>query len=101
MHADAHARCGERSPSTAAPAYARPPHVYVQRESQCNTAPRLRTLNQGSMYPDASSRGQSRQSAGRLANAKERTEDMVDTLAVFQPPTFWLKADAESNICER
>jgi hypothetical protein len=29
----------------------------------------------------------------------ERTEDMLETLAVFQPATFWLKADADRNIC--
>ena len=26
---------------------------------------------------------------------------MLETLAVFQPATFWLKADAFKNICER
>jgi hypothetical protein len=26
---------------------------------------------------------------------------MFKTLAVFQPARFWLKADADSNICER
>ena len=36
-----------------------------------------------------------------LASAKERTKDMFETLAVFQPAMFWLKADADSNICER
>ena len=28
----------------------------------------------------------------------ERTEDIVDTLAVFQPAMGWLNADAEENI---
>ena len=26
---------------------------------------------------------------------------MIETLAVFQLARFWLKADAEANICER
>ena len=30
----------------------------------------------------------------------EHTEDIVDALAVFHPPMFWLNADAELNICE-
>ena len=29
----------------------------------------------------------------------EHTAFMFETLAVFQPPMFWLKADAEPNIC--
>jgi hypothetical protein len=31
---------------------------------------------------------------------KEHTFDMSVVLAVFQPPMFWLKADAVENICE-
>jgi hypothetical protein len=27
--------------------------------------------------------------------ARERTEDMLETLAVFQPARFWSNADAE------
>ncbi len=30
----------------------------------------------------------------------EHTLDMSETLAVFQPPMFWLNADALANICE-
>ncbi len=35
-------------------------------------------------------------------DGKEHTEPMAETLAVFQPPMFWLKADADSelSICE-
>ena len=29
----------------------------------------------------------------------EHTLDIVEALAVFQPAMFWLKADAELNIC--
>ena len=33
-------------------------------------------------------------------HGNEHTLDIVEALAVFQPPMFSLKADAESNICE-
>jgi hypothetical protein len=33
-------------------------------------------------------------------NGKEHTAYMTETLAVFQPPMFWLKADAQVIICE-
>ena len=33
-------------------------------------------------------------------DGKEHTPDIVVTLAVFQPPMFWLKADARKNIYE-
>ncbi len=33
-------------------------------------------------------------------DGNEHTADIVVMLAVFQPPMFWLKADAEVNICE-
>ena len=36
---------------------------------------------------------------GSDARAREHTAYMSETLAVFQPARFWLKADAEENIC--
>ncbi len=33
-------------------------------------------------------------------DGNERTSDIVETLAVFQPPMFWLKTFATWNICE-
>ena len=33
-------------------------------------------------------------------DGNEHTLDIVEARAVFQPPMFWLKADANWNICE-
>ena len=35
------------------------------------------------------------------ALAKENTQSIVNTRAVFHEPMFWLKADAPKNICEQ
>ena len=37
----------------------------------------------------------------RVSDGKEHTEAMLETQAVFQLAMFWLKADAEANICKQ